>query len=277
MIGFLKDHARIYSSSLTGREKALRIVSTAAGELWVTLTLIFLLARNDLAHIDICISSFFLALMPVAVEFLIKCKMRFFIYVSSYVYAFNLLLGECYRMYYSTVWWDKVSHVVGGMVCAMYGFYILRRLCKNDPNRLACALFALFFSVTVAAAWEYLEYAGDCLFGMDTQNDVIVHEINSYVLPTETGVPGTIKDIKAVTLDGEEFPFDGYLDIGLHDSMQDMLVETAGAILAMTIILVDKDKHVLIASLEDDERRRAPSRSALAPEPVCAQTANEAG
>ena len=243
MIRLIKNAARSYAASLTKKEKLLRIVTTVAGELFTLVVLIVLHARNDLAHEDMCITTFLVVLVPVAVEFILQCKLNTFIYLTGFLFAFTPMFGECFRMYYNTIWWDKFSHVAGGMFCAMFGFYIFRRLCGKDGKSLAAALFALFFSVTVAVAWEFVEYAGDCLFDMDTQNDVIVHDINSYMLPTESGVPGTIKDIKLVTLDGEELPFDGYLDIGLHDSMQDMLVETAGALIAMVIILVDGEKR----------------------------------
>ena len=242
----IRNLLHAYAACLTKNEKILRIVSTVAGELVVLCTLIVLLIRKDSAHLDMCITSFAMVLLPVAVELLLRCKMRLFIYISTFIYAFTPMCGECFRMYYTTIWWDKFSHIVGGMICAMYGFYIFRRLCGGKANRIAAALFALFFSVTFAVGWECFEYAGDCLFGMDTQNDVIIREINSYMIPTDTGVPGTIKEIKIVTLDGKEFPFEGYLDIGLHDSMQDMIVEIAGALVAMAIILIDKEKHLMI-------------------------------
>ena len=45
---------------------------------------------------------------------------------------------------------------------------------------------------------------------------------------------------------GTLLPVDGYIDIGLIDTMLDMLLETVGAIAACMIILLDKDRHPII-------------------------------
>lgn len=48
--------------------------------------------------------------------------------------------------------------------------------------------------------------------------------INSYLLGSEKGVAGSISDIQSVIVNGEELSINGYLDIGLIDTMHDMLV-----------------------------------------------------
>ena len=47
-------------------------------------------------------------------------------------------------------------------------------------------------------------------------------------------------------MNGLLLPVDGYIDIGLIDTMLDMLLETVGAIAACMIILLDKDRHPII-------------------------------
>lgn len=47
---------------------------------------------------------------------------------------------------------------------------------------------------------------------------------------SEKGVAGSISDIQSVIVNGEELSINGYLDIGLIDTMQDMLVCTLGGI-----------------------------------------------
>lgn len=89
---------------------------------------------------------------------------------------------------------------------------------------------ALSFTLAIAAVWEFYEYAMDTFFGMDMQQDTIVSGINSYLLGSEKGVAGSISDIQSVIVNGEELSINGYLDIGLIDTMQDMLVCTLGGI-----------------------------------------------
>ena len=57
---------------------------------------------------------------------------------------------------------------------------------------------------------------------------------------------GSIPNIQSVSVNGLLLPVDGYIDIGLIDTMLDMLLETVGAIAACMIILLDKDRHPII-------------------------------
>ena len=57
---------------------------------------------------------------------------------------------------------------------------------------------------------------------------------------------GTIDNIQSVVIDGVALPVEGYIDVGLHDTMRDMLLETAGALITCVLLLLDKGKHPLI-------------------------------
>ena len=62
------------------------------------------------------------------------------------------------------------------------------------------------------------------------QKDTIIHTINSVVLdPGGHNVPYTIKNITDVAVNGQSLGLDGYLDIGLLDTMMDLLVNFVGA------------------------------------------------
>ena len=71
----------------------------------------------------------------------------------------------------------------------------------------------------------------DRLFHMDMQKDTIVHTISSVMLdPTNKNIPITIDKITSVAVNGKDLGFDGYLDIGLYDTMEDLLVNFIGAL-----------------------------------------------
>ena len=57
------------------------------------------------------------------------------------------------------------------------------------------------------------------------------------MLDEGVGVAGSIKDIEEVMINGKALPVKGYIDIGLIDSMLDMLLETLGAV-AVAIIYI---------------------------------------
>jgi hypothetical protein len=51
-------------------------------------------------------------------------------------------------------------------------------------------------------------------------------------------------------VDGQSLGINGYLDIGLIDTMHDMIIETVGALVFPIYVLIDRNKHPLIISLK---------------------------
>ena len=85
--------------------------------------------------------------------------------------------------------------------------------------------------MTIGVLWEFFEFSVDRLFHMDMQKDTIVHTISSVMLdPTNKNIPITIDGITSVAVNGKNLGFDGYLDIGLYDTMEDLLVNFIGAL-----------------------------------------------
>jgi len=70
----------------------------------------------------------------------------------------------------------------------------------------------------------------DYFFGKDMQKDTIVHSFHSVMLDdTKSNIPVAVDNIHEVIIDGYKLPFDGYLDIGLFDTMKDLAVAALGA------------------------------------------------
>ena len=103
---------------------------------------------------------------------------------------------------------------------------------KQKPSPVICAAFALFFSVSVSVFWEFGEFFSDVLFGTDSQMDTLIHSIHSTYLGSGIGNVGKLSNITSLSVNGAPLPITGYLDIGLFDTMADMLYESAGAVLA---------------------------------------------
>ncbi len=208
------------------------------------------IVRCILAHrlcsLLLSILSIFLLFLPSFVEKLFKCKLNRALYIAATLYAMGPLLGEVYKLYYITSWWDKLLHCTGGVVFAMLGAHLASMLTQHKGSYPLCAVFALCFSMAVSVTWEFYEYASDTLFGTDMQNDTVITAIHSYELDPQPGVADSIEGIHEVSVDGKPLPFDGYLDIGLHDTMQDMLVETFGALVFALTYLFDKGRHPVI-------------------------------
>ena len=132
-------------------------------------------------------------------------------------------------------------HTTTGFLCAATGFALIDILNRNsrikfELSPIYVALAAFCFSMTVGVLWEFFEFGMDRLFHMDMQKDTVVQSITSVMLdPTNSNIPVTIDDIHSVAVNGQDLGFDGYLDIGLYDTMADLFVNFIGAVVFSTI------------------------------------------
>ena len=226
-------------------EKWIKRISTVLCELFTICTII-LLSDSDPDRLALAFATLLLAALPMLAEKLFRCRISLPIYIFALVYAIGPMLGHCWKLYYTVPVWDKLLHFSGGVMFAILGAYFFDLLVKNKPFPAARTIFALCFSMGIAVLWEFCEFGGDIFFGMDMQDDTVVHSLTSYLLGDSLGVTGSIENIQSVTVNGISLP--GYIDIGLIDSMLDMLLETLGAIVTCLILWFNKGKHPLIQS-----------------------------
>ena len=149
-------------------------------------------------------------------------------------------------------------HTLNGFLAAAIGFSLVNLL--NEDKRLSfnlspffVAVVAFCFSMTIGVLWEFYEFFMDTNFAMDTQKDTIIYNINSVLLnPENINVPFHIKNITSTIVNGNELNIGGYLDIGLIDTMKDLIVNFIGAVTFSVIgyfYLKHKGKGVLVNSL----------------------------
>lgn len=228
------------------REQIVKYTGTGLTVFFCIFTAIRVTVTGRTDRLFLSLWSVVLALLPLLLEKVFSCRLRLPFYLFLQLYTIGPMLGHCWRLYYYTTWWDKLLHISAGVVFAVLGAYLIERLGVRKP--LAIALFALCFSIAVSAVWELYEFGADQLFGKDMQNDRIITRISSYALGGTPGDVGTIDPIRSVVVNGKNMP--GYLDIGLIDSMLDMLVETVGALVTSLLIWWDKGKFVRIRAVE---------------------------
>ena len=74
------------------------------------------------------------------------------------------------------------------------------------------------------------------MFGFDMQKDAVVHSISSVMLdPAHANHAIHINDITQVAVNGRDLGLGGYLDIGLIDTMEDLIVNFIGAVVFSVI------------------------------------------
>lgn len=230
--------------------KVIRYVLFACCEAFALGSLIYTLILGDMTRMLMCIGTFIFVALPFIAKALFKMELGLGLFVFCQFYALGPMLGHVYKLYYYTTWWDDILHASGGVVFAIVGVFFAERLNKKGETSLMMkAVFALVFSIAIAAVWEFIEYGSDMIFLTDMQNDTVIHRFSSYLIGGELGQTGAFEDIQQVLINGQALGVKGYLDIGLHDTMHDMLIETLGAIIFFIIYIIDKGKHPLIFSV----------------------------
>ena len=143
------------------------------------------------------------------------------------------ILGEINAFYVKIPIWDTILHTTNGFLMAAIGFALIDLFNRSDRFSIKMspyfvAFFAFCFSMTVGVMWEFFEFSMDWFFGMDMQKDWIVPAINSVKLnPTGANVPIHV-DVQSLAVNGETWNLGGYLDIGIVDTMKDLIVNFIG-------------------------------------------------
>lgn len=200
----------------------------------VILVLVRQIMMQNYENIFVCLLTLLLLLVPSFVQLTFKVELPIFleILILIFIYAAEIL-GEIDNYYFSIPYWDTILHTINGFVCAAVGFSMVSLLNKSEKiqffvSPLFLAIVSFTFSMTIGVLWEFFEFSMDQLFAMDTQKDTLITSIHSAgvdeILP-----PFEENDIHEVTVNGEVISDQGYIDIGLIDTMEDLFVNFVGA------------------------------------------------
>lgn len=209
---------------------------------FVITSLVISLVRGDLESAFVCALSLVLFMMPAFLEknLGIELPSTLEIIILLFIFAAEIL-GEINAYYVKVPFWDTMLHTVNGFLCAAVGFALIDILNRNDKFKfelspLYVSIVAFCFSMTIGVLWEFFEFGADMLLGMDMQKDVVVHHITSVTLdPLQENNTVTVANINEVVINGAELGVGGYLDIGLLDTMKDLIVNFVGAVVFSVI------------------------------------------
>lgn len=233
-------------------EKWIKLGGTVVCEIFTVITIITLITGSEPDRMALAFGTLLLVLLPLLLEKLFHCRICLPVYIFALAYAIGPMLGHCWKLYYTVPVWDKLLHICGGVMFAILGAYFFDLLVKEKVHPAARTIFALCFSIAIAVLWEFCEFGADRFLGMDMQDDMLVTHLTSYLLGEGVGVTGSIENIQSVVVNGITLP--GYIDIGLTDSMLDMMLESLGALVTCLLILLDNGKHPLIQNRQVGQR-----------------------
>lgn len=238
----MKNHKKSrWRSYLEGKSKLTAITYTVV-RLIVLGVLVRSLFNGQTESVYTCLLTLFLLFLPAIVSHRLHMQLPTGLEITLVIFIFAAeILGELACFYVKVPFWDKAMHTVSGFIYAAVGYSMADILNRDHRTSfqlspIFLALVAFCFSMTIGAVWEIFEFSVDRLFMKDMQKDTIVHTITSVTLDsTNSNIPITISDITDAAVNGESLGLGGYLDIGLYDTMGDLIVNLIGALVFSVI------------------------------------------
>ena len=210
--------------------------------LLVIVMMVLQLLNRNYENVFLCALTLLLLVIPsfVQVTFKVELPTTLEIIILLFIFAAEIL-GEISEFYLMFPFWDTVLHTMNGFLAAAIGFSLVDLLNRSERtvfnlSPLFTAIVAFCFSMTIGVLWEFFEFGMDLIGGYDMQKDTVIHMIRSVTLdPAGHNVPYVLDGITETAVNGKELGLGGYLDIGLIDTMEDLIVNFIGAFLCSVI------------------------------------------
>lgn len=263
-----------FSELKKNKEELLRFVVLFGLELFCIFSFFyFAIAERNNGKAVMSFLSVLYLLVPNLAQRLFKFRISTTLYIFILIYAVCPLLGYSYKLYYLLDWWDDLLHCFAGVIFAMLGAYLPKVLNKDGENSVAlCAFCAVCFSMAISVLWEFAEFGMDRIYGTDMQKDTMIYSLRSYLLGEELGLSagemGIIEIIDQTNIDG--VLVQGYIDIGLIDTMKDMFVETLGAVLYMVLFIGGKGKRFVFEPVPEAALPESKAETPSTPDEIAA-------
>lgn len=217
------------------------LVVYVVARLLIIACMVLMLLNKNYENAILCFLSLILISAPAVLNMTTSIKLPsvFDIIIIVFVFAAEIL-GEIAEFYVHIPIWDTMLHTTTGFLAAAFAFGTIDLLNKNAKRTQMSAIFVVLvsfcFSMTIGVLWEFGEYTADKTLHLDMQKDRIITEVYTVKLhPDGRNKTVEITNIdKTVIYDGEGNELavvdGGYLDIGLNDTMKDLLVNFIGAV-----------------------------------------------
>lgn len=207
----------------------------------VIICMILQILRGDLNNALLCLLSLILLFAPLFIQNKFEITLPNDLEIAIYLFIISAeILGEIDNFFGIIPYWDIILHTINGFLATAVGFSLVDLLNKNSKNinlsPFYLCLVAFCFSMTIGVLWEFFEYSCDKFLNVDMQKDTVIQKISSVALnPDGENKAVVVDDIgKTIIYDtnGDVLQVidNGYLDIGLNDTIEDLFVNFIGAI-----------------------------------------------
>ncbi len=211
----------------------------------VVISMIFQILMGNFENVFMCILALLLFTIPTIISEKFKIGLPSLLEAIIYLFIFSTtILGEINNFYGIIPFWDTILHTLNGFLCAGIGFALVDLLNQNSKqihlSPLYVAIVAFCFSMTIGILWEFYEFTADGVLRTDMQKDRIVQSISSVELnPDRENIPIKVNNIEKTEIYSKDGTIttieNGYLDIGIIDTMKDLFVNFIGAVVFSVI------------------------------------------
>ncbi len=204
---------------------------------FVIAAMVLSVIRGHYENLFVCTLALALFMVPPFVEknFGIQLPSTLEIIILLFIFSAEIL-GEIQSYYTKIPFWDTMLHTMNGFLCAAVGFALVDIFNRNEKFTFKLSPFflaftAFCFSMTVGVVWEFFECGCDLFLHTDMQKDTVVTQFSSVLLnPEGINNPIYVNNITDTMINGQSLGIQGYLDIGLLDTMKDLFVNFIGAV-----------------------------------------------
>lgn len=210
----------------------------------VLIILVAELLTGQWFNVFLCFLTLLLFMVPTIVERHLQLELPGPLEIVILCFIFSsAVLGEIAEFYVKVPGWDTMLHTLNGFLMAAIGFSLIDLLNRSPRFHISLSPFfvafvAFCFSMTTGVVWEFVEFTIDRVLHMDMQKDFVVTAISSVSLNPDTANSAVlVQNIRSTTILWQEGEVlretvinGGYLDIGLADTMKDLIVNCIGAI-----------------------------------------------
>lgn len=178
-----------------------------------------------------------LSLVLMTITSYLKKKLNLDKKLELLIYIFIItteVLGQIYHFYTRVPIFDIIIHTYSSFVISYIALIIIK---KHKLPKIITILFIFSFAMMCESIWEIFEFGTDHLLKTDMQKDTIINEITSYYLSEDKDTTTTMV-VDNVVVNNISFTdkYNGYLDIGLYDTISDMSCALVGALIFIIII-----------------------------------------
>lgn len=178
-----------------------------------------------------------LSLVLMTITSYLKKKLNLDKKLELLIYIFIItteVLGQIYHFYTRVPIFDIIIHTYSSFVIYYIALIIIK---KHKLPKIITILFIFSFAMMCESIWEIFEFGTDHLLKTDMQKDTIINEITSYYLSEDKDTTTTMV-VDNVVVNNISFTdkYNGYLDIGLYDTISDMSCALVGALIFIIII-----------------------------------------